>query len=119
MNCVATPTIRIASPFLKGRQIAARRGHLHPCRYVPHDRDTKFCASFRSTLADGGVKIIRLPAKNPNLNAFQECWARSVKRNACQVDSFLMLAINPKSAATLLSVAIGSEAYLKYYGRAA
>ena len=26
-------------------------GHLRPCRYVLHDRDTKFCASFRSTLA--------------------------------------------------------------------
>ena len=31
-------------------------GHLHPRRYVLHDRDTKFCASFRSTLADGGGK---------------------------------------------------------------
>jgi len=24
---------------------------LHPCRYVLHDRDAKFCASFRSVLA--------------------------------------------------------------------
>jgi putative transposase len=55
-------------------------GHLHPCRYVLHDRDTKFSASFRSTLADGGVKSIRLPAKSPNLNAFAERWARSVKQ---------------------------------------
>jgi len=55
-------------------------GHLHPCRYVLHDRDTKFCASFRSTLADGGVKTIRLPAKSPNLNAFAERWVRSVKQ---------------------------------------
>ena len=55
-------------------------GHLHPCRYVLHDRDTKFCATFRSTLADGGVKAIRLPAKSPNLNAFAERWVRSVKQ---------------------------------------
>jgi putative transposase len=55
-------------------------GHLHPCRYVLHDRDTKFSASFRSTLADGGVKSIRLPAKSPNLNAFAERWVRSVKQ---------------------------------------
>jgi transposase InsO family protein len=54
-------------------------GHLHPCRYVLHDRDTKFCASFRSTLADGGVKAIRLPARSPNLNAFAERWVRSIK----------------------------------------
>jgi putative transposase len=38
-----------------------RPGHLQPCRYVLHDRDTKFCAVFGSTLADGGVKTIRLP----------------------------------------------------------
>jgi len=54
--------------------------HLHPCCYVLHDRDTKFCASFRLTLADGGVKAIRLPAKSPNLNAFAERWVRSVKQ---------------------------------------
>ena len=55
-------------------------GYLHPCRYVLHDRDTKFCASFRSELATGGVKTIQLPAKSPNLNAFAERWIRSVKQ---------------------------------------
>jgi transposase InsO family protein len=55
-------------------------GHLPPCRYVLHDRDTKFCASFRSALASGGVKTIPLPAKSPNLNAFAERWVRSVKQ---------------------------------------
>jgi hypothetical protein len=52
-------------------------GYLHPCRYVLHDRDTKFCASFRSVLATGGVKTIQLPAKSPNLNIFSEREARS------------------------------------------
>ena len=33
-------------------------GYLDGCRYVLHDRDTKFCASFRSVLAAGGVKTI-------------------------------------------------------------
>src|SRR6202165_1150461 len=37
-------------------------GYLNRCRYVLHDRDTKFCASFRSELATGGVKTIQLPA---------------------------------------------------------
>ncbi len=36
-------------------------GYLHPCRYVLHDRDTKFCASFRSGLATGGIKAIPRP----------------------------------------------------------
>jgi transposase InsO family protein len=55
-------------------------GHLHPCRYVLRDRDTKFCASFRSLLEDGGVKTIQLPPRSPNLNAFAERWVRSVKQ---------------------------------------
>ena len=45
-----------------------------------HDRDTKFCVSFRSVPANGGVKTIQLPAKSPNLNAFAERWVRSVKQ---------------------------------------
>jgi hypothetical protein len=55
-------------------------GYLHSCRYVLHDRDTKFCASFRSALASGGVKTMPLPAQSPNLNAFAERWVRSVKQ---------------------------------------
>ena len=55
-------------------------GYLHACRYVLHDRDTKFCASFRSALATGGIKAISLPARSPNLNAFAERWVRSVKQ---------------------------------------
>jgi putative transposase len=55
-------------------------GCLHPSRYVLHDRDTKFCASFRSALPSGCVKTIPLPAKSPNLNAFAKRWVRSVKQ---------------------------------------
>jgi putative transposase len=55
-------------------------GYLSPCRYVLHDHDTKFCASFRSLLRTGGVRPIRLPARSPNLNAFAERWVRSVKQ---------------------------------------
>ena len=45
-------------------------GSLHPCRYLLHDRDTKFCESFREVLKAGGVKPLRLPARSPNPNAF-------------------------------------------------
>jgi putative transposase len=55
-------------------------GYLHPCRYVLHDRDSKFCASFRATLTSGGVKPIQLPAQSPNINAFAERWVRSIKQ---------------------------------------
>jgi putative transposase len=55
-------------------------GYLDQRRYALHDRDKKFCASFRATLASGGVKPIQLPARSPNLNAFAERWIRSVKQ---------------------------------------
>ena len=47
--------------------------------YVLHDRDAKFCADFRKTLATAGITCLRLPARSPNLNAFAERWVRSVK----------------------------------------
>ena len=54
-------------------------GFLHSRCYLLHDRDTKFSESFRDTLAAGGVKPLKLPARSPNLNAFTERWVRSVK----------------------------------------
>ena len=55
-------------------------GYLDQRRYVLHDRDTKFCASFRTTLAAGGIRAIVLPARSPNLNAYAERWVLSVKQ---------------------------------------
>src|ERR1700751_3317436 len=55
-------------------------GALLPVRFVLHDRDTKFCVSFRSVLQSGGVQPILLPPHSPNLNAFAERWVRSIKR---------------------------------------
>jgi putative transposase len=55
-------------------------GYLRQCRYVLHDRDTKFCASFRAILGTGNVKCLALPPRSPNLNAFAERWVRSVKQ---------------------------------------
>lgn len=54
-------------------------GFLDQRRYALHDRDAKFRASFRATLASGGIKPIQLPARSPNLNAHAERWVRSVK----------------------------------------
>ena len=55
-------------------------GFLKECRYVLHDRDTKFSASFRQTLTTAGVEPLKLPPRSPNLNAFAERWVRSVKQ---------------------------------------
>jgi putative transposase len=55
-------------------------GALRHCRYLLHDRDAKFCASFDSLLKADGVKALKLPARSPNLIAFAERWVRSVKQ---------------------------------------
>jgi putative transposase len=54
-------------------------GALADCRYLLHDRDTKYTASFLAIIKSGHVKTLRLPARSPNLNAFSERWVRSVK----------------------------------------
>jgi hypothetical protein len=54
-------------------------GALRDCRYLLHDRDTKFTQSFRAIIASGQVEPLALPARSPNLNAYSERWVRSVK----------------------------------------
>src|ERR1700752_4227288 len=54
-------------------------GALLRARFALHDRDTKFCSSFRTMLKSSGVQPILLPPRSPNLNAFAERWVRSIK----------------------------------------
>jgi putative transposase len=54
-------------------------GALRDCRYLLHDRDTKFTQSFRAIIASGGVEPLALPARSPNLNSYSERWVRSAK----------------------------------------
>jgi len=54
-------------------------GCLHRCPYLLHDRDTKYCESFRHVVTAVGLKPLKLPARSPNQNAFAERWVRSVK----------------------------------------
>src|SRR5262245_62663304 len=54
-------------------------GVLCDCRYLLHDRDTKYTQSFRAIIASGRVEPLALPAQSPNLNAYAERWVRSVK----------------------------------------
>jgi putative transposase len=54
-------------------------GFLNNCRYLIHDRDTKYCQSFRDIIESFDIKTLPLPARSPNLNAFAERWVKSVK----------------------------------------
>jgi putative transposase len=56
----------------------AECGALRDCRYLLHDRDTKFTRSFRAIIASGRIKPLALPARSPNLNAYAERWVSSV-----------------------------------------
>jgi hypothetical protein len=47
---------------------------------VLHDGDTKFCASFRTILAAGGIKSNCSAGAQPNLNEYAERWVLSAKQ---------------------------------------
>jgi hypothetical protein len=79
---IAGMTVHPNEPWMK--QIARNVtmddcGALRDCRYLLHDRDTKFTRSFRAIVASGRVEPLALPARSPNLNAYAERWVRSVK----------------------------------------
>jgi integrase-like protein len=54
-------------------------GILGNCKYLLHDRDSKYCPGFLHLVGEGNVKTLALPPKSPNLNAYAERWVRSVK----------------------------------------
>ena len=65
---VAGITVHPDEPWMK--QIARNAtmegcGALRDCRYLLHDRDTKYTQSFRAIIASGRVEPLALPARNP------------------------------------------------------
>ena len=58
-------------------------------RFILHDRDGKFSEAFDALAEANGTKIIKLPARSPNLNAYAERWVRSV-REEC-LDQIMVL----------------------------
>jgi len=49
------------------------------CKYLIHDRDTKFCESFLKIIRDTGVELLKLLVRSPDLNAFAERFVLSIK----------------------------------------
>jgi putative transposase len=54
-------------------------GPLRACAHLIVDRDPLYTAQFRSLLASAKVRLVRLPANSPNLNAYAERFVRSIK----------------------------------------
>jgi len=57
-------------------------GVLADKRFLILDRDSKFSLAFRDLLEDAGIKVVRLPYRSPDLNAYAERFVRSIK-NEC------------------------------------
>ena len=49
------------------------------CKYLIHDRDSKFCEHFDSLLRSVKIEPVKLPPRSPNLNAYAERFVLSVK----------------------------------------
>ena len=64
-------------------------GAVRDGRYLLHDRDTKYTASFLAIVESVHVKTLRLPAPIPNSNEDSERSVRSAKRSVCQSSSSL------------------------------
>ena len=63
--------------------------HDHLPRFILHDRDGQFSEEFDACAEGSGAKIVKLPARSPNLNAYAERWVRSV-REEC-LDQIIVL----------------------------
>ena len=79
-----------------------------PTRFLIHDRDAKFPATFDTVFKSADVTIIRTPIRAPNANAVAERWIRSV-REEC-LDRILIL--GERHLHRVLA------AYLDYYNHA-
>jgi putative transposase len=67
----------------------AFEGPLIGAKYLLHDRDSKYTASFDHIISSVGIKPTKLPARSPNLNAYAERWVLSVKSEA--LDRLILL----------------------------
>ena len=56
-------------------------GFLLDVRYLILDRDTIYTEAFRELLKQAGIKVVRLPPRSPNLNAYAERFVRTIKES--------------------------------------
>jgi transposase InsO family protein len=104
--CVAGLTLVPDAEWMKQmarNMTMAGQGMLDGCRYLLHDRDSKFSAEFDEILRSAGVEPLTLPPRSPNLNAHLERWNRSVKEECLSKMIFVWRGFAPACAFKLCS----------------
>ena len=79
---LARVTAHPNSKWLAQQMVEACGISREPPRYLIHDRDGCFGASFNRRVVSLGIRQIRTPVKAPKANAIAERWVRSI-RNEC------------------------------------
>ena len=79
---IARVTAHSNSKWLAQQMVEACGISRKPPRYLIHDRDGCFGASFNRRVVSLGIRQIRTPVKAPKANAIAERWVRSI-RNEC------------------------------------
>jgi transposase InsO family protein len=73
------------------------------CRFLVHDRDSKFSRAFDAVFHNDGIRVIRTPVRAPNANAHIERWIGSVRREC--LDRILIF--NRRQLERILRVYVG------------
>lgn len=104
-GCTATPDMAWVTQQASQFTWRLQDGPPASVRFLLHDRDGKFPASFDAVFASDGITVVRTPAQAPNANAHAERVIRTI-RDEC-LDRLLIL--NERHLAFVL------KQYLDYY----
>jgi transposase InsO family protein len=87
-GCTRQPTAAWVTQQARNLAWHIQNGEV-PCRFLIHDRDGKFPASFDRVFEQERVEILLTPYRAPRANAVAERWVRSVRQEC--LDHLLIL----------------------------
>jgi hypothetical protein len=78
-GCTRHPTAAWVTQQARNLAWRIQEGEV-PCRFLIHDRDARFPASFDRVFMQEGAAIVLTPYRAPRANAVAERWVRSVRQ---------------------------------------